>query len=204
MIRVVAGVNGAGKTSVLGRWLREEAGPVYDPDAVAARLVAANLSATLGEAQGEAWERGYKRLVAAVDAGSNFNLETTLAGATITRELERALRAGQPVRMLYVGLDSYDRHVARVRLRVARGGHDIDPDRIRTRLDQSLANLVKLAPRLTDLQLFDNSEEFEPTEARLPEPRLLLHVEAGTVVKSVPRNDVPSWVHAVFDAVRAP
>jgi predicted ABC-type ATPase len=203
MIRVVAGVNGAGKTSVLGRWLREECGPVYDPDDVAARLVAAQPGRALSEAQGDAWQRGYKRLVAAVNTRSNFNLETTLAGSSIAAELERALGDGQEVRMLFVGLDTLERHVARVRARVARGGHDVDPKQIQRRLDTSLANLVRLAPRLSHLQVFDNSDEQVPSDDRLPEPRRLLHVEHGRVISGVHRDEVPRWLLAVFDAVGA-
>jgi predicted ABC-type ATPase len=204
MIRVLAGVNGAGKSSVLGRWLRARGGDYFNPDEVAALLVEWVPGLELAEAQKDAWGRGFRRLVAAIDARVNFNFETTLAGASMAAELERALGLGLEVGLLYVGLDTFERHLSRVRTRVAHGGHDIDPERIRHRLGASLANLVRLASRVTELHILDNSVECTPTADRLPEPRHLLHVSQGVVRHSVSRVDLPAWAVAVFDAVGAP
>jgi predicted ABC-type ATPase len=76
--------------------------------------------------------------------------ETTLGGATMTALLDPALRLGQTIYISYVGLEGVDLHIARVRARVALGGHDVPEERIRQRYDSSRANLVRLLPRLTE------------------------------------------------------
>jgi predicted ABC-type ATPase len=76
--------------------------------------------------------------------------ETTLGGSTITALPERALAAGIAVRVWrvgYVGLEGLDLHLARVRARVARGGHDIPAERVRARHDQSRLNRPCAAAR---------------------------------------------------------
>lgn len=45
------------------------------------------------------------------------------------------------VRLIYVILDSPDRNVERVRLRVAKGGHDVAERKIRERYARSLQQL---------------------------------------------------------------
>jgi len=54
--------------------------------------------------------------------------------------LEHALEVGLEVRIWYVGLDTVERHIARVAARVAGGGHDIPEQRIRQRFASSHVN----------------------------------------------------------------
>ncbi|MGO9839340.1 MAG: ZTL protein [Polyangiaceae bacterium] len=112
----------------------------------------------------------------------SFAFETTLGGETMTRLLEQALSAGLEVMVWYAGLSSPELHIARVRSRVRRGGHDIPETDIRRRYTPSLQNLLRLLPRLTELRVFDNSEDGDPEAGKAPRPRLLLHMKAGRVV----------------------
>jgi len=66
----------------------------------------------------------------AIAERKTFAFETTLGGATITALLQRALAAGIAVRVWYVGLDSPELHIARVRAR-SHGRHDIPAGHIR-------------------------------------------------------------------------
>ena len=65
----------------------------------------------------------------------------------MTALLERALAVGLEVRVWYVGLSSPELHLARVRARVAKGGHDIPEAQVRARYDSSRLNLIRLLPR---------------------------------------------------------
>ncbi|GLC28259.1 hypothetical protein rosag_47720 [Roseisolibacter agri] len=121
-IRVFAGVNGAGKSSVPGATFRQAGLDYFNPDEAAQALIADAPSFSPLEANARAWRIGYDRLRQAADMGGAFAFETTLGGETITRELQRATGLGRPVDLWYVGLDSAERHIARVRARVARGG----------------------------------------------------------------------------------
>ncbi len=131
---------------------------------------------------------------------SDFAFETTLGGRTIADLLERALRAGLEVRLWYVGLTSADLHIARVRARVARGGHDIADDRIRERYDRSRLNLVRLLPTLTELRLYDNSRDADPHTGRLPQPQLVLHMVRGKVARICALRHAPAWTKPILAA----
>ena len=61
-----------------------------------------------------------------------------------------------------MGLASTELHIARVRSRVARGGHDIPEEKIRERYARSLLNLILVLPKLTELRVYDNSHEADP------------------------------------------
>lgn len=195
---MIAGVNGAGKSSVVGEALRQRGADYHNPD----ELTRAYLDRGLGldEANSRAWQRGRQALIRAVDEGLDFAFETTLGGRTMTDLLIRAARKGTRVRLIYVGLASADLHIERVRARVLRGGHAIPEERIRQRWQSSRQNLIRLLPHLSELRVFDNSLEADPRRGALPSPRLLLTMRDGQIVHSVPLDEVPDWVKPVMMA----
>jgi predicted ABC-type ATPase len=192
-ITVVAGVNGAGKSSVAGERLRQAGGEYFNPDEATRRFLTASPSMDLAEANSRAWSEGRKRLEDAIRDRADFTFETTLGGATITRLLLEALDQGLEVAVFYVGLERVDQHLARIRSRVRAGGHDIPEAKVRERYTSSLQNLVKLAPRLTELRVFDNSAEADPKRGHRPEPRELLHWKMGRLLFRCELTSCPQW-----------
>ncbi len=192
-------MNGSGKSSIGGEALRTEGADYINPDELAAALHAVAPNRTLGETQSAAWRMGVARIERAIAQRSNLNLETTLGGNTIPALLERALDAGLEVRMWFVGLDSVERNLARVRARVAAGGHDIPEAKVRERYTTSMRSLVRVASRLTELWVHDNSVEANPHDGLAPRPRLLLHARAGAIVTL--DRDPPAWAQPVIAAL---
>jgi predicted ABC-type ATPase len=103
------------------------------------------------------------------------------------------MAAGVEVRIWYPGLESAELHIARVRARVAKGGHDIPESKIRERYEQSRLNLIRLMPALAELRIYDNSEEADPEAGAAPEPRLILHMRGAAIVESCALEEVPEW-----------
>lgn len=97
-------------------------------------------------------------------------------------------------------LASPELHVARVRGRVAAGGHDIPEAKIRERYETSRSNLIRLLPLLASLRVYDNSAEGDPKVGRKPQPRLLLHMENGRVAGHVALDQVPQWAKPIMAA----
>ena len=197
-IWVIAGPNGAGKSSVIGKLIREHGGDYFNPDEYTRKLGAQNAGLPAADANALAWAEGVRRLEEAVEAGSTFAFETTLGGKTISRLLHRAADRGMALRMWYIALDSADRHVARVKARAARGGHDIPEERIRARYDSSRANLARLVPKPAALKVFDNSVEADRDMAA--SPRLVLEWAAGRVVNRDELANTPNWAKAIVAA----
>jgi predicted ABC-type ATPase len=172
----------------------------FNPDDAARRIQSANPGISITEANIAAWNQGRRLLECAIAGRINFVFETTLGGTTITALLEKALSEGIEVRIWYVGLDSPELHIARVRARVARGGHDIPEEKIRERYTQSRLNLIHLLPQLTELLVYDNSQEADPQKGVPPEPMLIFHLSAGRFVKTCDLFFVPEWARPILAA----
>jgi predicted ABC-type ATPase len=199
-IYVLAGVNGAGKSSIAGAMFRETGGDYYNPDEAAQLLREANPRLTQAEANGVAWQQGRRLLERAIAERLDFALETTLGASTIPKLLAVAAERGAEVRIWYAGLDTVERHIARVRARVRKGGHDIPEADIRRRFDNSRLNLIHLMPALAALRVYDNSEDADPAERREPEPKLVLHVERGKIIGPRDLSKTPGWAKPIVAA----
>lgn len=181
-IVVLAGTNGGGKSSIGGAMRRQAGGDYFNADEAARRLRELDPSLSPREANSLAWHEVRRLLERAIAEREFFAFETSLGERTMTGLLDRAASAGLEVRIWYVGLRSPDLHVQRVRARVARGGHDIPEADIRRRYTRSLENLVRLLPKLTELQVYDNSDDGDPQAGRAPNPRRLLHLTHGEIL----------------------
>jgi predicted ABC-type ATPase len=197
-IYVLAGTNGAGKSRLVGSLFPDR--NYFNPDEIAASLRSLDPKLSQEHANSQAWHEGQRLLETAINGFEQFAFETTLGGNSVTSRLEKALSLGLEVRVLYIGLDSPERHIARVRARVKRGLHDIPEEQIRARYDKSRQNLIRLLPYLTELRVYDNSEEADPDTGAVPVPKLLLHMERGKIVDSYDRDHIPDWARPILDA----
>ena len=197
-IFVLAGTNGAGKSSVAGAMFLAQNAPYFNPDEATALILSANPEISQAEANSAAWQQGKRLLERAIKVRLSFAFETTLGGQTITALLQSALAAAIEVRIWYVGLRSPELHIARVRARVAKGGHDIPEARIRERYDLSRLNLIQLMPKLTELRVYDNTEDADPDAGAIPEPKLMLHMVRGKIVKSCDLRATPAWAKPIL------
>lgn len=197
-IYVLAGPNGGGKSSIGGAIIRARGASYYNPDEVAAKLRAKSVEAVASNAL--AWHQGKQLLERAIAKRLDFAFETTLGGSTIAALLEQAARSGYAVRIWYVALSSAELHLARVRSRVASGGHDIPEADVRRRYDASRINLVRLLPLLDELRLYDNTRTADPRAGSAPEPMLVLHVRRGKLVGGCKLEDTPTWARAIVAA----
>ncbi|MHB1544156.1 MAG: zeta toxin family protein [Gammaproteobacteria bacterium] len=199
-IWVLAGTNGAGKSSVAGTFVRQEGGDYFNPDEVTKRICELQPGISENVANSLAWVEGLKRLEAAIQDRHDYWFETTLGGNTMIATLESALLAGLDVRIWYIGLRSPELHIARVAERVKHGGHDIPTDKIRARYDSSRRNLIHLLPRLTEVRIFDNSKDANPVTGKRPQPLLILHMRHGQILNSIELSQTPEWAKPIITA----
>ena len=179
---------------------RKDVSPVLQSRYATRRIQSANPGISLDEANGAAWLEGKRLLDRAIEERSDFAFETTLGGNTIAGLLEEALAKGMDVRVWYTGLATPELHIARVRSRVAKGGHDIPEAKIRERYDNGRLDVVRLLSKLTELKVFDNSEEADPDAGAAPLPTLLLHLDRGSVVSCCDLQTAPDWVKPILAA----
>jgi predicted ABC-type ATPase len=200
LIYVIAGVNGAGKSSIQGAAILKANGHYFNPDEAAASLKASDPKLTQEAANSMAWHNGVELLRKAIKEKLDFSFESTLGANTIPGLLHKAAIEGLHVRIWYVGLASPELHIARVRQRVIRGGHSIPEDVIRRRYERSRLNLITLIPHLIGLKVFDNSAEADPEQGHPPKPKLLLHIEEGRIVAPSDLTMTPAWAESIVAA----
>ena len=204
-ITVLAGVNGAGKSSIAGCFVREQGGEYYNPDEIARTAKERKSSLTQEDANAYAWAQGKRLLEEAIKNRSDFIFETTLGGSTITGLLVAAARQGIPVRVWFTGLSSPELHLQRVAERVKQGGHHIPEGDIRKRWINSRENLIRLLPFVTELSVYDNSAEADPWAGQAPTPTLVLQVTGRALTFPPPDKlaATPNWAKPIVLAAYA-
>ena len=196
-IFVLAGVNGAGKSSVGGAALLARNVDYFNPDLAARSLLQEQKGMDPDSANGHAWALGRRGLERALREGGNFAFETTLGASTLPDMLLAGARQGALVHIWYAGLASPELHIRRVGERVAAGGHAIPEQKIRSRYVSSRANLIRLMPWLASLRVYDNSAVADPKAGQRPRPVLLLNMQATRIVSLIALDQVPQWAKPV-------
>lgn len=147
-----------------------------------------------------------RRLDQAMTGRTHFAFETTLGGTTVAARIAAAART-HDVLMWCCGLDSPERHIARVRARVAAGGHDIADERIRQRYPRALHNLIALMPRLAHVRVYDNTAEAAHGTS-VPDPLLVLEMKGRRVLWPKAGDEaslglIPDWAKPLVAAALA-
>ena len=202
VITVIAGVNGAGKSSIGGAYLHQTGGAFYNPDLVARAARQASPALTAEEANAFAWKKGRERLESAIAHQTDYNFESTLGGETMTKLLCEAAKKGATLNIWFAGLASVELHLKRVASRVKKGGHPIPESDIRKRWIGSHLNLIKLLPYVTHLRVYDNSAENDPDKGEVPELKLVLSV-SNSAIDFPGREEVkdtPAWAKPIVVA----
>jgi predicted ABC-type ATPase len=189
VITVIAGVNGAGKSTIAGAYIRSQGGDYFNPDEISRRLISNNKNLTIAEANAQAWQMGYDQLARAIDEEQDYIFETTLGGNSICKLLHQAMDQGQEVRIFFCGLQSVELHIERVSQRVARGGHNIPEEKIRERWSSAIHNMLGLIPRCAAVSVFDNSLAADKSG---PQAVCLFSLR-GNSFESMPVNPMPEW-----------
>lgn len=138
---IIGGPNGAGKTTsafvIAPEFLKVN--EFVNADEIAKGLSPFNV-------QSVAFQAGrimLKRIDELITANQSFAIETTCAGGSHFRLIDRCKKLGYEVTLLFMWLPSEELAISRVAERVKQGGHDIPTDDIRRRYKRGLKNLVE-------------------------------------------------------------
>ena len=163
-IQVFAGPNGSGKSTIISEI--PVIGMYVNADEIQRQLKCTSLVA----AQNAEQVREF-----CLANGMDFTMETVLSTPRNIDLLRRAKDAGYYVIGFFVLTCHPDINVQRVSERVARGGHDVPEDKIRSRYERSLKNLPLLQEICNELYVFDNS-----LPRNVGEPSLIAECVHGT------------------------
>lgn len=201
LLVVIAGHNGAGKTTiyherisvVLAGLLTEHINPDEVEKAITLDLGAHSHSNEEFEERAAKEAARLRRQF--LDRDINFSFETVLSDPKQDKVgfMDEARRRGYLVLLIAVGLDSIELSKARVAIRYAKGGHNVRRDKIESRYERVLLNFAHGARVATLAIFFDNSED--RSENDLDTYWDIAFFENGELV--VKDEFPPAWWHQV-------
>ena len=153
---IIAGCNGAGKTTVSFTILPE----ILDcREFVNADEIARGLSPFQPEKVSfEAGRIMLHRIKELLAKNENFAFETTLATKSYKSKIIDAQNNGYKVTLLFFWLQNVELAINRVKVRVEEGGHNIETDVIIRRYKNGIKNLFEIyMPIVDETLIFDNS-----------------------------------------------
>ena len=155
---IIAGPNGAGKTTFALEYLPLVAGLAHF---INTDLIAAGLSPLAPERKSLAACRIFlTEIKQRIAAREDFAFETTLAGRSYLRLVERLQAGGWQVELIYMALPSVEMSKLRVAERVDHGGHNIPATDLERRFPRSLRHLLDdSSHRVDNCRCFMNSCE---------------------------------------------
>ena len=144
----VAGPNGSGKSTITQYF--EKVGVYTNADDIVMATGMSNEDAALLVDR-----RRYK----SIELKEDFTFETVLSSNYKLEILKKAKKEGYFIKCIFVLTVNPNINLARVRARVASGGHDVDKDKIIKRYYKSLENIKYLLDICDILHVYDNSIE---------------------------------------------
>ncbi len=147
-IRMYAGPNGSGKTSMT--LLQDIVGPYVNADSIKKGASYSDL---------EAAQIATKMREDLIKAKIPFTFETVLSTDRNIVLLEKAKEYGYFIRCLYVITKTPEINVLRVQSRLSDGGHNVPADKIVSRYYKALDLLPRLCSVCDRISIYDNSED---------------------------------------------
>ena len=155
-VYLIAGPNGAGKTTFARMFL-----PTYAkcPNFINADLIAQGLSPFSPEiASIKAGRLVLEQISKFTHENVDFGFETTLSGKTYMNLLKELKKQGYKVNLFFLWIPGSELALARIKNRVAEGGHNIPSQDVYRRFSRSIFNFFHYyMPLLDSWMLFDNS-----------------------------------------------
>lgn len=154
-VYIIAGPNGSGKTTFAKLFLPDY---VMCPNFVNADLIAQGLAPF--EPRAAAIQAG-KLVLKKIDEYArrevDFSFETTLSGKSYLKLFKELKAKGYALHLFFLWIPSPELAIARIKDRVAEGGHHVPAVDVRRRFVRGVSNFIKHESTFDSWMLFDNS-----------------------------------------------
>ena len=182
---ILAGANGAGKSTFYRLFLKSRGINLINADIIARAINPVN--------QGSA---SYKAMILAerlrddlLLQGISFCFETVFSHPSKIDFIARAKSLGYHIVLVYIHLETPELNEARVHQRVTEGGHHVPPQKIRGRIPRTMKHIATVLPLIDEARLLDNSLFDAPFQK-------IAVIEHGALTESV--SPLPGWAKKVL------
>lgn len=180
---LIAGGNGAGKTTYYQQYLKPHGVIFVNADEIAKQVF-----------PGREEEKSYDAAMLAVEqreqlieARQSFCTETVFSHPSKIELIVEAKAVGYLVNLVFIHVDNPELNVARVAGRVQAGGHSVPEAKIRERLTRLIGNIRQAIPYCNNVVLYDNSDVNTPY-------RRVADRQNGGAWLLCNAGSVPAWV----------
>ncbi len=177
---LLAGGNGAGKSTFYRISLQPKGIPFVNADLIAKELFPDNPEASSYEAAIIA-EQMRSRLLA---EGKSFCFETVFSHPSKIDFVAQAKANGYEVILIFIHLELVPLNQARISQRVSEGGHSVPEDKVASRIPRTLHNVRQTLPLCDRAYLLDNSSAKNPF-------RQIACIHEGKVEMAI--ESMPNW-----------
>ncbi|MGN0553344.1 MAG: hypothetical protein ACI4I1_08165 [Oscillospiraceae bacterium] len=150
---IIAGVNGVGKSSLTGVLAAQcnDLGIIIDTY---------KITAELGNDKIKGGKLAIERINTSLKKGINFTQETTLSGSRTLKTIKKAIELEYYIRLYYVGVNTAEESIKRIKNRVEKGGHNISDEDVKRRYNKRFNDLSVILPYCNEVHFFDNENGF--------------------------------------------
>jgi predicted ABC-type ATPase len=184
---VIAGGNGAGKTTFYNLYLAKYGIKFVNADFIAKEIDpenpeplsyhAATLAAKIREDL--------------ISQGVSFCFETVFSHESKIDFIARAKANGYEIILVYIHLFDSSLNEARVKQRVSEGGHSVPPEKIHARIPKTIKHIKTALSIVDEARILDNSSRDDPFKQ-------IIVMKAGHFEAKV--NPLPKWAGSLLPA----
>jgi len=177
---VLAGGNGAGKTTFFEQFLASTGLPFINADILAKQLDAEHSEAVSYKAA----MLTEKLRMELLHKGISFCFETVFSHPSKIDFVATAKSLGYEIILVYIHLENVELNQARVVQRVMQGGHNVPADKIVSRIPRTICNVVDVLPLVDMAKFYDNSSHNHVFKS-------VALLNKGQLLKQI--NVLPEW-----------
>jgi len=155
---LLAGGNGAGKSTFYKQYLKPTGLPFVNADILAKQLDAENIEAVSYQAA----ELTKKLRRYLLQRGTSFCFETVFSHVSKIDFLAEAKAYGYEIIFVYIHLLCDELNLARIAQRVEAGGHNVPADKVVSRIPRTMRNVRDALQLVDTAKLYDNSLHSKP------------------------------------------
>ena len=164
-LTIIGGVDGVGKTSMLGilSAKRQDIGIIIDADFTDEKTAV-------------------QRINEFIEKGIDFTLETTLSNRYILEAIKDARDNNYYIRLYYIAVNTAEESIRRIQNRIRKGGHNVPDNIVLARFQHRLDDLIAILPYCNESFIYDNENGF------------VEKAEYGNGRFVMKDNDIPEWL----------